>query len=434
MYPVESSTAVVAGHRRLLSRGVRVPRTVLLLGLTSLFTDISSEMVATILPLFLIVSVGFSPVQFGVIDGIYGGATALVRIAGGFAGDRLRRHKEVASLGYGLSAICKPAFLFVSSLAGISAVVLVDRTGKGLRTAPRDALISLSSKPSELGTSFGVHRALDTTGAMIGPLIAFCLLALTPGSFDSIFVVSFCFALIGLGILVLFVENQPTGPPAEEGSASEDRVSEAGHAGAPPRERVLLRDAAALLRQPGFRSIVGVGGVFALFTISDAFLFLGLQQQLDFDLSFFPLLFVATALVYMLLAVPVGRLADKVGRGRVLVAGYLLLLIAYTSLLFSVPSAAVPAYLVILGAYHAATDGVLMAIASSVVPPSLRGSGLALVLTATSITGFAASVMFGALWTAWGIDTATVVFVAGLLLGTVASALILRRVDRAQTA
>ena len=426
MYPVESSTSVLAGHRRLLSRRVRVPRTVLLLGLTSLFTDISSEMVATILPLFLIVSVGFSPLQFGVIDGIYGGATALVRVAGGFAGDRFRRHKEVASIGYGLSAACKPAFLFVSSLPGISAVVLVDRAGKGLRTAPRDALISLSSQPSELGTSFGVHRALDTTGAMLGPLIAFFLLALTPGSFDSIFVVSFCFALIGVGIIVLFVENQRGWSPSSDARAASSKP--------PKQDRILLRDAAALLRQSGFRSILLVGAVFALFTVSEGFLFLGLQQELDFNLSFFPLLFVATALVYMLLAVPVGRLADKVGRGRVLIAGYLLLLAAYTSLIFSVPTAVVPAYLVVLGAYHAATDGVLMAIASSVVPPALRGSGLALVLTATSIAGFAASVMFGALWTAWGIDTAAVVFASGLVLGTAASALLLRRVDRAQTA
>lgn len=424
MYQVESSTAVVAGHRRLLSRTAHVPRTVLLLGLTSLFTDISSEMVATVLPLFLIVSVGFSPVQYGVVDGLYGGATALVRIAGGFAGDRLRRHKEVASVGYGLSAFCKPLFLAVNSLAGISAVVLVDRAGKGLRTAPRDALISLSSEPSQLGTSFGVHRALDTTGAMLGPLVAFCLLALTPGSFDSIFVVSFCFALVGLGILVFFVENQ----------RGEPRDVQQEELGATREDKVELRDATALFHRPGYRAILFVGGVFALFTISDGFLFLALQQELDFDLSFFPLLFVASAFVYMLLAVPVGRLADRVGRGRVLVAGYALLLLAYTSLLFSVPTAAVPAYLLVIGAYHAATDGVLMAIASSVTPASLRGSGLALVMTVTSITGFVASVLFGALWTAWGIETATVVFLAGLLLGTAVSAVILMRVDRARIA
>jgi MFS family permease len=410
----------MAGHRRLLLGRERVPRTVVLLGLTSLFTDISSEMVATILPLFLVAAAGFTPLQYGIVDGIYGGATALVRIAGGFAGDRLRRHKQVAALGYGLSAACKPAFLFVSSVPGISALVLVDRAGKGVRTAPRDAMISLSSAPSELGASFGVHRALDTTGAMLGPLVAFVLLALTPGSFDSIFVVSFCFALIGLGILVLLVDGQPGG--SNSGAVKADPG---------PNDTASLREALTLLGQPTFARILGVGAVFALFTVSEGFLFLGLQRQLDLDISFFPLLFVGVALVYMVLAVPVGRLADKVGRGRVLVSGYVLLLLAYTSLLAPIPAGVVPLYLILLGAYHAATDGVLMAIASSVVPNHVRGSGLAFVLTGMSVAGFTASVVFGALWTAWGIDTAAAVFMGGLAVGIVFSAIILRTVDHA---
>jgi MFS family permease len=376
-------------------------------------------MVATVLPLFLVATAGFTPLQYGFVDGIYGGATALVRLASGYVGDRLRRHKQVAALGYGLSALCKPAFLFVSSVPGISAVVLVDRAGKGIRTAPRDAMISLSSEPSQLGTSFGVHRALDTTGAMIGPLVAFALLALTPGSFDSIFVVSFCFAVIGLGILVLLVDDQ-------RGRAGEDSDEPPE-----PEEQASLREGLTLLGDARFVRILMVGGIFALFTISEGFLFLGLQRELDFDLSFFPLLFVGVALVYMLLAVPIGRLSDRVGRGRVLVGGYALLLLAYTSLLAPIPTAVVPVYLILIGSYHAATDGVLMAIASSVVPSHVRGSGLALVLTGTSIAGFLASVLFGALWTAFGLDTATTFFVCGLALGIACSAVLLRRVNHA---
>jgi MFS family permease len=408
MYPVESSAAVVAGHRRLLSRRGRVPRTVFLLGLTSLFTDVSSEMVATILPLYLFVSAGFTPLQYGIVDGIYGGATAVVRVAGGFVGDRFRRHKEVAGVGYGLSAVCKPLFLVASTVPAIGALVFVDRIGKGIRTAPRDALISLSTRDADLGTAFGMHRALDTTGAMLGPLLAFGLLALSPGSFDSIFVVSFCAALIGVGILTLLVDGREGRAPASP-------------------ERVSFRDAAALLSERRFRSILLVGGGLALFTISEGFLFLGLQRRLEFDSTFFPLLFVGTALVYMLLAVPVGRLADRLGRGPVLLAGYVLLLAAYTSLLGPVPAAAVPVYLLVLGAYHAATDGVLAAIASSALPPALRGSGLALVLTATSLAGLGASIVFGALWTVWGIEVAAGCFGAGLIMAIAGSALLLRR-------
>ena len=131
-------------------------------------------MVVTILPLYLVAVGGFSPLAFGVIDGIYNGATAIVRLASGYIGDRFKRHKEVAATGYGLSAICKLALVLVgTAVSSIAAVVLIDRFGKGIRTAPRDAMISLATPKEQLGTAFGVHRAMDTVGAMIGPLLAF---------------------------------------------------------------------------------------------------------------------------------------------------------------------------------------------------------------------------------------------------------------------
>src|SRR5262249_22370723 len=163
---------------------------VLFLGLTSMVTDISSEMISTILPLYLVFTLHLAPLEFGIVDGLYQGAAALVRVASGFVADRWRRHKEVAALGYALSAVCKLGILAAGSVwTALAGIVLIDRIGKGIRTAPRDALISLSSPQEELGTAFGVHRALDTAGAMIGPLVAFGLLALTPGAFDAIFVV-----------------------------------------------------------------------------------------------------------------------------------------------------------------------------------------------------------------------------------------------------
>ena len=147
MYQVESSRAVIEGRRRLLSRRATVSTTVLLLGATSFFTDVGSEMVASTLPLYLVVGLGLSPLAFGAVDGLYYGSTALVRIVSGALGDRRGQHKEVAAVGYGLSAICKPAFLLVgSSVAGLSSVVFADRIGKGIRTAPRDAMISLSRR------------------------------------------------------------------------------------------------------------------------------------------------------------------------------------------------------------------------------------------------------------------------------------------------
>jgi MFS family permease len=413
MYQVANSQIVAQGSRALLRRrsGALVSRTVVLLGLTSLFTDISSEMVTTILPLYLVYSVGLSPLQFGVIDGIQQGASALVRIVGGFFADRLRRYKEVAAVGYGVSAVCRLLFLAAGSAWGlIGAVMFADRMGKGIRTAPRDAMISLSTPAERLGTAFGVHRALDTAGATIGPLIAFGLLVAVPHGFHSVFVVSFCFALIGFAILVLFVQNPRERPEPV------------------PREEITLRAVARLLAIPRFPTLIAVGTLLALTTMSDGFVYLGLQKNLGFAGHKLPLLYVATSLVYMLLAAPIGRLADRVGRGRVLVAGYTLLLVVYSSLLF--PPAGLGGIVLVVvafGTYYAATDGVLMALASPLLPAELRASGLSLIVTATSLARLLASIVFGAAWAIFGIGPAVVAFGAGLAVATVAAAVVLSR-------
>lgn len=380
----------------------------------SLFTDISSEMVTTILPLYLVYTLGFSPLQFGIVDGLQQGAAALVRVAGGFTADRTRKHKEVAAIGYGLSAFARLGLLAANTVQAISGIVFLDRTGKGIRTAPRDALISLSSPREALGAAFGVHRALDTAGAMIGPLIAFGLLYLTPGDFDPIFVVSFCAALVGLALLVLLVENRPV------------PVADAAH--------VSLRAAARLLGRRRFATLVTVAGALAIFTISDGFLFIALQRHLEFEARLLPLLFVGTAGAFMLLAIPVGRIADRVGRGRVFMAGYLPLLAAYGLLLIpGFGSAEIALYLTLLGLYYAATDGVLMALASATLPSALRGSGLALLVTATSLGRLLASIVFGTIWTWQDVNTAIACFAVGLVVAMALAATALRLSPEAAT-
>jgi MFS family permease len=372
-----------------------------LLGLTSLLTDISSEMVATVLPLYLVYSLGLTPLQFGMIDGLQQGAAALVRVTGGFVADRWRRHKEVAVVGYGLSAIAKLALLAVGSAwTALAGIVLLDRTGKGIRTGPRDALISLSTPHAQLGTAFGVHRSLDTTGAMLGPLIAFGLLMLAPLAFDAVFLVSFCFALVGLAILVLFVDKA---------SSRRDETVE---------KKVSARAAAGLLGLVRFRMLMVVGSALGLMTMSDGFVYLALHRRLDFDLAYLPLLFVGTAAFYMLLAMPTGALADRIGRTRVFLGGYSLLLLVYVSLVLlpALGPAELLAYMLVLGAFYAATDGVLMALGSTLLPSELRASGLALLVTATSLARLAASVIFGALWTLLGLEAAIWSFAVGLVL------------------
>jgi MFS family permease len=389
---------------------VQVSRTVVLLGITSLLTDISSEMVTAVLPLYLVFGLGLSPLQFGVIDGVYQGASALVRVAGGFVGDRWKRHKEVAMTGYGLSAVSRLAFpLIGNALGAISAIVTVDRVGKGIRTAPRDAMISLSSPPEGLATAFSVHRAMDTAGALLGPLVTFGLLVLVPGAFDTVFVVSFCFAVLGLGVLGLFVSN----PPNDDAAAVVEE-----------RDRPSLRSAVGLLGRRRFALLIAVGGVLSLVTISDGFIYLALQQRIDFDEQLLPLLYVGTALVYMVLAIPVGRVADRFGRPRVFLTGYGLLLAVYLLLIAGSGGLMNLIFCIaLLGAYYAATEGVLMAIASTLLPAALRGTGLGLLVTATSLARIVAAIGFGAVWTSAGSETALTVFAAGLAVALAAAAL-----------
>ena len=378
----------------------RVSRNVVNLGLTSFFTDVSSEMISTILPLYLVYTLRMTTLQLGVVDGVYTGATALMRLAAGMAADRGGRHKEVALAGYGLSAICKLGLLAAGGAFGpLVAVILADRTGKGIRTAPRDALISLSSPPERLGVSFGVHRALDTAGALVGPLIAFALLTLLPGAFDAIFVVSFCFAAIGVAVLLVLVEGRRSDRPAGPAFS--------------------LRPALALLQLPRFRLLVMAGAGLGLATVADAFIYLALQRRVDFPPTFLPLLYVLTSVVYLALAVPAGRLADRLGRGRVLVGGYVALAAVYVALLLPADGPVlVLGSVLAFGAYYACTDGVMSALASGLLPAESRSAGLALIGTGVALAGLVGSVVFGAVWTTAGLQTALVLFLAGLVLAT----------------
>jgi MFS family permease len=391
-----------------------VAHNVVMLGFVSLLTDISAEMVATVLPLYLVFSLGASPLVLGAIDGTYRGAGAIMQVFSGFASDRWHRHKEVATTGYGLSAICKVGLVAVgSSIGAIGAIVAIDRVGKGIRTAPRDALISLSSSKAGLATAFGVHRAMDSAGAMLGPLVAFGILLAAPARFDAVFVVSTLFAFLGLAVLVLTVQGRPERAP---------RVDSA---------RPSLREAFGQLQDRRFRVLLLAAGALALVSVSDALIYVGLQRRINFEPAVFPLLFVVTALAYMALAIPVGQLADRIGRVPVLIAGHALLLLVYGALLLpSLGFAPLLACLLVLGAYFAATDGVTTALAGAVLPEKLQASGIGILTTVVSLGQLASSVVFGALWFAIGLERAVAVFGAALLLALLVTAPLLIRSQR----
>lgn len=380
-----------------------------LLGVTSLFTDASAEMVTAILPIFLTLQVGLSPLQYGFIDGLYQGGSVLVRLVAGYASDRSSRPKAIAGTGYALSAVSKLALLGVgTSLPLTGATIAADRIGKGIRSAPRDALIAADADPAMLGRAFGVHRSMDTIGAALGPLLGFAVLVAAPGDYNAVFLVSLALAVIGLAVLVLFVRESP--PRAVD---------------AP---RVSLRRAVGLVRDRTFALTVAAATVLAVLTLSDAFLYLVLQRKQSVTLAYFPLLFLGTAAVFLVLAVPVGHLADRIGRLRVFLAGHVALLGAYAALQVRAPVAvSVTLTLLLLGTYYAATDGVLAAAVAQIVPAELRSSGIALAQTAVAAGRLFAAVVFGLLWTWFGRDQALLSFTLALVVCLpVAAALLLR--------
>ncbi|MFI7602241.1 MFS transporter [Actinoplanes sp. NPDC049681] len=355
----------------------RVATTVLLLGVVSMLTDVSSEMVAAVLPLYLTTQVGLGYVAYGFVDGLYQGVSAVVRIAGGYAGDRGGRPKWIAAAGYGVSALSRIALLPAHGFAAVTAVITADRLGKGLRTAPRDALIARASDPAVLGRAFGVHRTLDTVGAVLGPLAAFALLMVVPGSYGSVFVTSFAFGAVGFVVLVLFVPDLRTGAAVRL------------------RLRAMVREVGrARLRRP-----LAATALLGVLTVGDGFLYLAVQQRDDLAARFFPLLYVGTNVAYLALALPLGRLADRIGRARVLVGGHVALVAAYVAAGGPFGGAAgTVVVLLLLGTFYAATDGVLAALVSRLVSAEARGSGIAAAQTVVALTRFVAALGFGGLW------------------------------------
>jgi hypothetical protein len=408
-----TATAPTAARGPRPGRSSAVTSTVLALGAVSLITDVSSEMVTAVLPLYLVTGLGLSPLGFGLLDGVYNGFSALVRLVGGHLADRGGRHKSVAAVGYGLSALCKPLLLAVHTLPLIGAVLAVDRTGKGLRTAPRDALISLSAAPEARGRAFGVHRAMDTTGALLGPLAAFLILRQAAEGYDAVFTVSFCVAAVGVVVLLLFVPSGARTPVS--------RAAVEPGAGPAP-ERPSLRAAVGLLGRRDLRGLALCAVALGLATVSDSFVYLLLQRRLGVPDRWFALLPLGTAAAFLLLAVPLGRWADRVGRWRVFVGGHFALLLAYGLLLGHLRAGVLPyAVLALHGAFYAATDGVLMAAAAGSVPAALRSSGLALVQTGQAAARFVCSLAFGAAWTAWGDQSALTGAALALTLSVVLS-------------
>ncbi|WP_313823704.1 MFS transporter [Citricoccus sp.] len=413
-----------SGSRSGRTVAFRVAPTVVALGMVSLLTDVSSESVAAVLPLYVTGALGLSMVAYGFLEGLHQGVSAVVRIAAGYAADRTDRPKAIAVAGYGLSMLTRAGLLVVQGFVGIAVLVGIDRIGKGIRTAPRDAMIQEVSQPEHLARSFGVHRMLDTIGATIGPLLAFVVLLLVPEGYRVVFAVSLAAALVGVAALILFVPNvrfsrtttsssSTTTPAAPVPAAAETPpVVRSGEPRSRTRRSRDLRSLALrarTARRPRWRTLDGplkrllvAAGILGLLTVGDGFIYLAIMSHGHLDPLWFPLLFVGTNGVFLLLAIPVGRIADRTSRAAVLVGGHLFLAGAYLAAAMGGSWIALGMALVMLGIFYAATDGVLAALAGQLSPQGRTATGIGAAQTVVAVTRLVASTGFGALWVLFG--------------------------------
>lgn len=411
--------------------GQPLPRTVYALGATSLLTDVSTEMVASVLPVYLMLALRLSPAEFGVADGLFrGGAAVAALLLGGLLTYGSGRSKLVAGAGYAMSVLAKLALLASGAFAAIVACLALDRLGKGLRAAPRDTILAASVPEHQLGLAFGTHRALDGAGALAGPLLAAGLLWLAPQQYTLLFLVALAFAVAGLAVFGRLVPGgQGAGAAASHAATASAACAGASHAvggnvtaeaeRAPPAGRWTLRSHWQRCLPPGCRKLLAGAMLLSLFTVSEGMVYAQMQQSFALEPFMQPLLPVGTAAAFLLLAAPVGWLADRAGRLRVFLAAHLLLLPLY-GLLWGAAAATPPlwhagALVLLLGCYVAATDGVLMAAVAAAVPPGARSLSLALFAAGMAAAKLASSMLFGLLWDRYDVAPAVLLYGAGLL-------------------
>lgn len=343
--------------------------------------DISSEMIHSLLPVFLATSVGASMVAIGLIEGAAEATALIVKVFSGAWSDWLGRRKPLAVLGYGLGAASKPLFALANGAGMVLAARLVDRVGKGLRGAPRDALVADLVAPEQRGAAYGLRQALDTVGAFTGPLVAIGLMLLWANDFHAIFWVAVIPGVLSVALLALGV-REPDAP-----------------AGA-PRVNPIRRDNLRALRA-GYWWVVGIGALFTLARFSEAFLVLRAQHG-GLPVAYAPLVLIAMNAVYALGAYPFGKLADTLSHRGLLAAGLVVLIAADAALAAAGSGPLLWAGIALWGLHMALTQGLLAAMVADTSPPALRGTAFGVFNLASGIALLAASAGAGLLWDRFG--------------------------------
>ncbi len=376
----------------------RLPASIWALGFVSLLMDISSEMIHSLLPVFMVAALGVSMLTVGIIEGIAEATAQILKVFSGALSDWWGKRKPLAVFGYGLGAVSKPLFAIASTVELVVSARLLDRIGKGIRGAPRDALVADLAPPGMRGAAFGLRQSLDTVGAFLGPLLAMGLMLLWANDFRAVFWVAVLPAMLCMVVLVAGV-REPERPPGA------------------PRTNPIRRENLRRLG-PAYWGVVALGAVFTLARFSEAFLLLRLQQD-GLPLAFTPLVLVLMNLVFALGAYPLGRLSDRVSH-RALLAGGLVVLIAADALLACSGRGAVAWLGVALWGLHMAmTQGLLATMVADTAPEDLRGTAFGMFNLVSGVALLLASALAGLLWEQWG---AGATFVAGMLFAGLALA------------
>lgn len=347
-------------------------RNVFFMGITSFLTDTASKMIYSVMPLFLM-SLGATKTELSIIEGIAESTASVIKAVSGRWSDKIRKNKPFMIIGYALTAILSPLFAIAATPIHILMIRFTERVGKGIRSAPRDSLIAASSGSNTKGRSFGFHKAMDNSGAILGPLLAAGILLLFPKQYRVVFVVAFLPALIGLIALIRFVR-------------------ESGEARAKNTDAIRLRDFPLK-----YYALLGIVIFFTLGNSTDALLLIK-AGDIGVQVALIPIVYMITSVVSVLAAVPIGILSDKIGRERLIIFGYLL----YSAVYFGFGRTNSQISLVMLfalyGLYSASTDGIQKALVSDIVDKDKLGTGLGIYNSLVGITLLPASIIAGLLY------------------------------------
>jgi MFS family permease len=347
-------------------------RNIFATGLTSFLTDTSVKMVYSVMPMFLM-SLGASKTSLALIEGIAESTASLVKALSGFWSDRIGKNKPFMLIGYGLSALIIPLYTFVVSPMQVLYLRFIERFGKGIRTAPRDSLIAGSVTNGETGKSFGLQKAMDNSGAIVGPLAAFVLLIFFPENYRLIFLLAGIPAVLSILVIILGIK---------EAKKDQESLFKKFH----------FKDFPAK-----FYLFLVIVFVFTLGNSTDALLMVK-ANEVGVKVAFIPLVYMITSVVAVLLAIPVGSLSDRIGKEKIMIAGYLIYAIVYYGFGVTSHVGAIVALFAMYGLYSAATDGIQKAFISDITDKNRQGTGLGIYNALIGITLLPASLIAGILY------------------------------------